>query len=261
VSLGPSDPAEIPTSRRWSELADRAFGVFGTGLGERRENSELVLLAPSAWRSPQFDAVKQELVRVVEDDRGRGIPVVLPHTPETADGLPLLERAQGSPPPGIFGSLRLRDGRLVVEPISLVTPGEIVNLTLDGSRLANVASRPVIEEDEEDDPGEETDEVGHSAGAIGLTLTAIESEIESMAEGGLAAYRGAPDLDRLRARAEALGLSTCSGPLARLLESLGHLRGGTGESGAAAQTILRAHYVVRLASDAESIAQAVAGLG
>ncbi len=259
IGLGPSDPFEAPAVRKWSELAERAFGLFGGGLAERRENQDLLILAPASWEPGQFNSVRQELVRFVRDAEGRAIPLVLPHTPETAEGVTMLERADGSQIRGLLGALRLREGCVVVEPIALYEKDRLVNLTLDTATAVATAPAPAAPAEDEEEP-EESAEVGHSATSIGVTLTAIEAELESIAEGGLTAYRGLPDLARLRARADALGLGACAATVGRLIGELDRLRRGEGDAPAAARSVLRAHYVTRLASDAESVSVAVAAL-
>lgn len=262
VGLGPCDPLEAPTVSRWPELSDRAFRIFGGGLTERRENEDLVVLTPASWEPAQFDPVRQESTRIVRDADGRLLTLVLPHTPETAGAITLFDRADASALRGVLGGLRLREGRLVVEPIALYEKDRVVNLTLDAVTTVTMAApttEPVEPADGEDEL-EESSDVGHTATSIGLALTAIEGELEAIAESGLAAYRGGDDLRRLGLRADAMGLGACGRTTSRVVGLLERMRGGQADASPASEAVLRARYVIGLASDAESIVAATAEL-
>lgn len=89
-----------------------------------------MLLTPAAWGSPQYDSLRQELVRPVLDTHGRAIDLWLPFTPENEGAVELLEQHDAAETSGLLGSLRLVAGRVCVQPISLFAE-TIVHLNLD----------------------------------------------------------------------------------------------------------------------------------
>ena len=130
--LGDSDPRQVPGAIvDWSQLAERARRLFRGGLGERNEQDELVAVRPALWLPAQYDEVRQELVRIVLDEKQRPLPLVVRFTPETASAVRILEQHDATYTHGLLGRLRLAGGRLWVEPISLFTDGGMIHLTLD----------------------------------------------------------------------------------------------------------------------------------
>jgi hypothetical protein len=264
---GPSDPSMVPGFINWAALTDRARGLFGGGLRERREQDEIVLLRPQAWGPSRFDPVRQELVRPVLDDAVRPLPLVLPHTAMTAEAVNALEQYQPSSGCPVLGLLRLDGERLWVEPIAFYVGQDVFNLTLDVStrpkkksaaRQAAAANEGTAGEDER----EENTDLAASASPLGLLLTRMAERLESAAEGGLRSVRDIEVLRNLANQADALGLASCARPLARLADLLDQVRLSVeADTAAAAGTLLRAYYVVRFAAAQEIVATATASLG
>jgi hypothetical protein len=267
--LGPSDPRAIPGRIvRWANLADRARLLFGGGFRDRTEQDELVLLAPETWGPAEFDPVRQELVRDVLDADGRPIPLVLRHTPETQEAVNALESHDSSSTHSVLGILRLDAGRLSVEPIALHGAKGIFNLTLDAAprsptsrRAANRTTTP--EADEEGADGTAEDDVPTpSTTRLGMLLDALASHLETIGEGGLAAFRSIGPLRGLASRAESLGLSSCGRSVVHVIEHLERQRRGEPiDLDIAARDLLRAYHIIRLAAAQESVASATAQVG
>jgi hypothetical protein len=261
---GPAGPRQVPGFvTRWRELGERAMRLFGGGLQGRAEMDDLVVLAPSAWGPPQFDSIRQELVRPVLDADSRPLPLVLPHTPQTAVAVEALERHEPSATRGLLGMLRLHGGRLAVEPIALYEEKKVHNLTLDGFAGAHVASSPATPASEDDEePSESDEEEAHTSTGLGLLLTRIAERLEAAAEAGLLSAPATGTLRDLAAGADSLGLAACARPLGRLADELDRLRNSLQpEAGPAAEALLRAYYVIRFAAAQEGVASATALLG
>jgi hypothetical protein len=261
---GPAGPLQVPGFvRRWGDLIERAVRLFGGGLQGRGEMDDLVPLAPHAWGPAQFDSIRQELVRPVFDADGRALPLVLPHTPQTAGAVEALERHDASATRGLLGMLRLHAGQLAVEPIALYEDKKVYNLTLDGVAGSQVAVSPTPAASEEDEePSETEEEEVHTATALGLLLTRMAERLEALAEAGLLSAPETGSLRDLAAQADSLGLVACARPLARLAEQLDQIRNSLQpDAGPAAETLLRAYYVVRFAAAQEAVAAAAASLG
>jgi hypothetical protein len=265
--LSPADPKAIPVRLdRWTELADLARLLFGGGFRDRNEQDELVLLAPAEWGPPEFDPIRQELVRVVLDADGRPLPLVLRHTPETQEAVDVMEAHDPSDTHSILGILRLEADHLSVEPIALHGTKGVFNLTLDTPRRTS-PRRPTdgqAASDDDDEGSELTEEDGPPAPSstrIGMLLDALASHLETIGEGGLAAFRPIGELRGLATRAEALGLSSCARPVGRILEHLeSQRRGEPDDADIAARDLLRAYHIIRLAAAQEAVAAATAQL-
>jgi hypothetical protein len=261
--LKASDPRDVPGLDRWGVLAERAARLFGGGFQDRSEQDELVVLRPTEWGPPQFDEVRQELTRAVVDADGRGLALVLPHTPETAAAVTALEQHDPAKTSGLLGILRLQPGRLAVEPIALFQEKGIFNLTLDsGTQALSVAATKVAaaEEEEADADGEEPEAVP-SATRLGLLLSSLETELEALAEGGVTAVRDIAPLRKLAGSAESLGLTCCARAALRLVEQLERDRKSVEpDRGRSAELLLQAYYTVRLATAQEAVAAATAQL-
>jgi hypothetical protein len=107
----------------WGVVAERAVTLFAEGLRVRSEQDEVVLLKPTRWGKPEFDRIRQEMVWPVFDSGGRELPLVLPHTAETASAVTYIERQAGTPL-GLLGLVRMSAGRIVVEPVTLYRADE-----------------------------------------------------------------------------------------------------------------------------------------
>ncbi len=259
--LGDTKPTEIPGPvSRWTELVDRARRLFGGGLQEHSEQDEIVYLEPKGWSLAQFDSIRQELIRSVFDCEGRLLPLVLPFTPQTQEAVKTLEKHDPTQTFGLLGIFRLSAARLAVEPIALYENKRIVNLSLD-SAVAAVSSGPVVTEESEEKELEEIGETAASATGLGLLLTRMAEELESLSEGGLLAGPKVESLRMLAAQADSVGVASCARCLTRLADQLEQVRKSVGANpAAAAETLLQAHYVIRFAAAQEAIATATAPL-
>jgi hypothetical protein len=258
-----SNPREVPCAiGRWAELLPRAAALYGGGLCERSEMDEIVLLTPQSWGQAQFDQVRQELVRPIIDSAGDVLPLVLPHTPENAHALETLEQHDPATTHGLLGLVRLRAEQLAVEPLTLYSEKKLVNLTLDGALPTGSApaSGPAAP-GEEDEPAEGDEDAAASTSPLGALLTRMADSVEAVAEGGV---RSVPDIEevrRLSVQADSVGLSVCAQALARLADRLDEVRKSLhGQESAAAETLLRAYYLVGLAAAQEVIVTATAGI-
>jgi hypothetical protein len=257
-----SSPSRMPPPiTLWAELAERAGRLFGGGLESRTEQDELVFLRPQSWGLPKFDAVRQELEVPVLDVAGHRLLLVMPHTPQTENAIRLLEQHSLSESPGLVGLLRLQGEQLVVEPVTIhgETP---VNLTLDGLAATNEGVRAQETDDLEVEEAEPELVILASTSRLGILLAQTAEQLEAIGEGGV---RSARNVDRLRTLSNecgALGLGSIARPIARLADELDAIRRGA-ETGASsgALTLLRAYYVVKLATAHEVVAQATASIG
>jgi hypothetical protein len=256
-----------PRIQRWTELAPLARKLFGSGLAGASANQELVLLAPTTWEPAQYDQVRQELVRPVVDADGRVLSLWLPFTPENESAVELLEQHDGAATWGVLGALRLLAGRLIVQPISLLSDEEVISLNLDKAQptAAGTAQQPREPDDEtlaDDDSLDSPLAAGGPATALSRLLVTAQAELESLAENGLSARRDLTLLGNIARRLEALGLSVCSVPLQRLMEQMATAvrLADPAERATLAGTLLAAYYILRLAGDQESVAAALAGV-
>jgi hypothetical protein len=274
IVTGPSNPGEVPGAiTRWSALAERARQLFGGRLGDRTENQELVLLVPKVWGPAFYDSLRQELVRPLLDEQGRAIDLWLPFTEQNETAVQILEKHDPAKTAGLLGALRLVAGRICVQPISLFAGEGIINLnleTIDTAATRKVAKDKIetgeteaeIDDVVGDDREEDLKQSG-SATPLGRFLITAQAEVEALAESGIAVRHNPELLTGAARRLEALGLTSCTVPLLRLVEALSR-SANLAETEArdyAAGTLLHAYYVLRLAADHEIVAAACAGLG
>lgn len=271
-TLRPDSDAKLPPAvTAWADLSPRARQVFGGGLADREENQDLVLLQPAQWGPAHYDTLRQELVRPVADSAGRVLELWLPYTAESEPAIDLLEKHDPQTTQGVVGALRLRAGRVCVEPISLLVGEELIPLNLPeppkGGKQPAAAAPALAEATQEElPPLEEDDELpaleAGPATALARVLITAQAELEAAAESGLAARRDLDLLAALAKRLDALGLAACARPLAHF-HSL--LASGAGRNEATARTtaaaLLRTYYILRLAADQESLASVLANLG
>lgn len=258
--IGPADPATGPEAARdWSKLAGEALRLFGESFRPWSEGDGLVVLHPTRWGDSEYDQVRQELVRPLYDTRDRVLPLVIPYTAETEMAVANLEGFQPGPAARVLGILRLADGRISVEPVSLHEGHEIVNLTLD-----RVLSKtlPSPGRSRQKHPGQDlitgAEEPGYSSSALGNLLSAVARELETRAEAGLALPSPSEELPRLAQQARAIGLECCHGSLSGFIELARRARKLAAGQEAAAGALLRAYYVTRLAAATDYILLAAA---
>ncbi len=248
--LGETNVEQVPGISEWKELIDCATKLFGGGLRERDERDEIVLLRPAHWGEPAFDEIRQEMGWPISDSAGMLLNLVLSHTPETKDAIKTIERIDRLSLQSVLGVLHAVSGKIVVEPIALHGLNGQINLTLDNTpRAPAKANQPQIQIEEIEEPKDETDSPNASTTPLGLLLATVEMELEEIAESGVSVIRDLTSLQNLSKRLEALGITSCSYPVDRVVRLLGKPEEQTGW----AEAVLQAYYVCRLASAQEMV--------
>ena len=247
--------------QRWSELSERAGRLFAGGLKDRSEQDEIVLLRPEQWGPAQFDAVRQELLQPVFDNARHPLLLVMPHTPQTENAIPILEQHDPGTTWGLLGLLRLHREQLAVEPVTIYRD-KFINLTLDGLPTTKAAAdSPAKAEEEVEEPEQEQEAVA-STSPLGVLLIQAAEQLEAIAEGGL---RSARNIDRLRTlsnQSASLGLASIARPMARLADQLDQIRKSIGADVTfSAGTLLRTYYIVKFAAAQVAVAGATASIG
>jgi hypothetical protein len=256
---------KLPVLKNWNELSPRVHKLYGGGLTGAAANQEFVILQPASWGPANFDSLRQESVRPVFDERGHPLALWLPFTPELQSAVELFEKFTETEGCSVFGAIRMVAGRIVVQPISLLTPDKIIHLNLAQTSQAPAAkSKPdpaTADESVLEAEDEETVIDRQGAGsALSRLLISAQAELEALVENGLVARRGHEILDRLAQRFTALGLGSCAGKLKLLHEQLtSSARLAEPEfQHAAASTLLQAYFILQLAAEQESVALAAA---
>ncbi len=264
LAIGPSDASAVPAVALWAELVPRAWAAFGAGLGERDEQAELALLRPAGWGRVAFDPIHQELRAEVLDAGGRMLPLVLPHV-DGSHAIEALEAAAARAPPVVFATLRLVRGSLAAEPVSLLAPGQVTSLGLSGADApaspAAVSGAAPEGEASEPETGDdvEAEDAAAPGGALGHLLLSAWAELERLAEGGSAAYRGFGALAALAQRAEGMGLAGVALSLRRVADAgLGPSEDASERLHRIAHLALRAAYVVRATEATAAVEAATA---
>jgi hypothetical protein len=261
----PSKPDNGPLVADFSQLATIAADVFTPGLADRRDNADLVLLAPADWAPATYDEIQQEVTRFIADPTGNMVRLVLRHSPETEHALTTLERIDGASVRAILGSLRIGAAGLFVEPITIWTDAKPIHLTLDGVVVQRKSAPPTtVATDVADDELEDAEDAeqdapeAETASGVGNLLARVEAALVSMAESGVSIAR---DLTRLRGDArelDAAGLSTAAAALKQLCDELDAFRKSTDRDELVpAESLLRCAYVVRLAVECQTVCEAV----
>jgi len=256
--LREADPSSAVTPvTEWKDLVARAAQVYGGSLAGAGEMDYLVLVAPASWGQHAYDKIRQELVWPVMDESGAAIPLVLQNSPENDTAIHMLESQKPGPDTRVLGTLLLREGRLVIEPIAVHNGDEIISLTLD--REDFTTKEPGIVEAikgffEDFDLEAEEPETRGSATALGLLLTAAQTELETVAEGGVATPYDLGRLARLVTEMEHLGLGACVSSAKAFLSQIEVIRSGaTADHRPAAVALTQAYYVLRIAAAQEAI--------
>lgn len=258
---GTTQASELPLPvREWPELLNRAVKVFGEGFHDRNEQQELVFIAPDRWGKPGYDQIRQELTVPVYDKDGRELLLTLMHNAQNKGGIEYLEKQRMGSVSAVLGILRIRLGRLAVEPISLHNPDGVFNLTLDSApapklgflNIAKSILKAVIAS-EEDEELEDDFTLDSPLTPAGRLISAIGGELESMAEGGVAAGRDLSKLRALLSRADSLGLRCCSLPGLELLNQLEAVRKGEDQTSQVCELLLKAYYASRVALSHETL--------
>ena len=268
VPAGKSSPSDGPLMTRFADLGAVADSAFAPGLAEQRDHANLVLLAPAAWGEAAYDPVRQEVTRPVMDGDGHVVPLVLRHGPETEQALTTLQRADGPTLRAAFGFLRVGAAGLYVEPVTLWTQAKPIHLTLDNAPAATVpvaaaaappAPAAAEESNEEELEGEEESPEIEHADDSGLehVLAGVESEVLAVAEGGVTVLRDLAPLRTAAKHLRAAGMNTLAGAVDHLCDHLDRLRKSTSaDETAAAESLMRCAYAVRLAQDCATLSGA-----
>jgi len=260
-SAGPTPAERLPAIAQWWELRERALALFSGGLREFDEQQEIVVLRPAHWRAAHYDEVHQRLWRALIDGAGNALQLVVPYTEENRGAVRTLEAY--SPVEGalVLGLLRLLDGVLCVEPVSVIQTGRVMCLTLsdDTGRVDATAGAENAAEDWMADEPEVTSAAVSAAGAM---LSGALADLEQTAETGLAASNDRTRYDDHAGRCESLFLHTVAAGLRKLgCEMERAQRDPSAESRAgAAAALLRAYYVASLAQRMEAVEAALAPL-
>ena len=191
----------------WPDLAERGRRLFGGGLRERSEQDEVVLLKPNHWGPAAFDSVRQELVQPIFDEEGRPMSLLLPHTPLTEKAIAILENQDPAQDLGFAGnsppaprSTGCRTGR----PVPARRDHEFDARRPDIDRGHRGDTADAVEDVEE--PAEADVGIAASFTPIGVMLTRLTEELETIAVGGIRSARNAGQLRRLAQQADSLGL-------------------------------------------------------
>jgi hypothetical protein len=175
----------------------------------------------------------------------------------------LLEKYAAAAECHVLGLLRLSLGRLAVEPVALHEAGKTLNLTLDAASATSDAVPAVsapreTPAEETDEPSEDEPELEISRSALAQFLWRMESELEATGEAGVSASRDCSNLAALAATADSLGMKSCALAVGRVHAELEQLRRtAASDPFPAAEAVLRAYYILRLASEQEAVARAV----
>jgi hypothetical protein len=262
----PSSPQDGPLMTDFAQLKSLAAEAFAPGLADRRDHADLVLLVPTMWSEAMYDEIEQEVIRIVADAQGASVPLILRHSPETDQALTTLQRIDGAEVRAVLGSLRIGAGGLFVEPITLWTEKKPIHLTLDGvvrsKAVPQTAAAVKLEEDADDELEEAEDAEdateAETVSGVGKLLARVEDVLVAMAESGVGVMR---DLGPLRENArelDAAGLVTAAMLLLRLHDELQSFRNSIDRDELVpADSLLRCAYVVRLATECQTVCEAV----
>lgn len=244
----------------WSTLQERVTRLFGGGLARRREQDEIVFLKPTDWQPAVFDDISQRVVRHVADERGATLPLIAVHDDTRA--AETLERYDPVDNMGLLGLVRMSEGSVAIEPVSLFGRRGIRNLTLDAmppkkrtrtQTVTRAAKDNVFAEDTADENADDftaehaTDDTsGNGSGRIGELLRLVQSELEAAAESGLGVVRNDESLAAMTQRLNSVGLTVCAAPLERFADERRRVRQSLDANAVfrAAASLLEAHYVL-----------------
>jgi len=265
---GDSRPGDaVEAIRDWAKVAEHARRIFAGGLSESTENRDLVVLAPTQWLPAQFDPLTQEMTRSIVDESGRLLDLWLPFTLSNEQGLDVLEHPEAGEARALLGAVRLVNGQVRVQPISLYLEDQTVHVNLPGDAfgLRRRKKRRVAASANSDSHDTDSADVSLTPTAtspLGQLLITAQAETESIAESGVAARRDRSLLRRALRRFEALGLTTVARPLATLLDSLANAGklADPAERSHAAGTLLKSYYIMHLAATQEALSAACAAL-
>jgi hypothetical protein len=257
VALGPTTAALLPAPvTRWSELVGQARRALVIGLGEVEEGADLALVQPAQWRSASFDPVDQSLTRVILDEDGRGLPLVIPQGRETAAALSDLEIMRPGSGAALFGALRLHRGELALSPISVIDGDGVHSLGLTMQAPPRPAGEVGAVEGAADEAGQEADDhppLDPADGPIAGAVDAAWRELEALVALGVGAYRRWAMLSDREAALRRLGLEAAAAALQGLAASAG--------TSDVAGAVLHAAWVLRLTGSALAVEQAAGRLG
>ena len=260
-TAGPTPPEMLPAIGNWWDLRDRALALFRGGIGEFDEQLETVVLRPARWGPAQYDEVHQRLWRPLVDGSGHVLPLLVPYSEETGAAVRALEAYAPADGALVVGLLRLVDGILCAEPVSVIDGARVWCVTLAEDRDRGDA--PAATEDAgEDWTGDEPEPSGAATSAAGAILNAALADMEQTAETGLGTAHDEARYEENAARCEALFLRTPAASLRKLGLAIAraHREPSPEARGSAAKALLHAYYVASLARRLDSIESALAPL-
>ena len=257
--VGRTDTGRLPAIEDWQDLRGHVVALFGSGLGEFDEQREIVVLRPAGWLPPEYDESRQRLTRSVMDAKGRALPLMLAYSEDTRGAIGVVERYEPAPGAMVLGLLRIVDGVLAVEPVSLIESGRVLGVTL--ADRSKGAAPPGVPAETEDWSADEPEIRGALPSAAAQSIGQALSAMEQLAEVGIAAaVEGFADCAD---RCGALFLNACATRLRSLDAKLTRARreSTAASRDEAALELLRAYYVVSLARRLDIVEGALAPLG
>lgn len=169
VVAGPSDLTAVPSIGRWDELGEVARAAFGRGLADPPPHADVVVLRPVRAEPTRFDPVQQRLRTVLVDRDGERLASEVDYATLGETGVARLSAVPAARWGRVLARIRLRDGAIVAEPLTLLGGDGAWSPTIDG-RADRVTAAPEGQLDAEARPDAGTtawsrldDPVGHAA--------------------------------------------------------------------------------------------------
>ncbi len=143
---------QVPRIRDWREVGGRASRLFGGGLAEVENDAAMVLVEPAEVGETTFDAVGQCWRTVLTDESGSELVAVLEHEDLGDDaGRAFARVARGDWLPTL-ARLVLRDGEVMLAPVTLLGGAAPFSPTLGGA-AQGLAAASGSSDDSEDESG------------------------------------------------------------------------------------------------------------
>jgi hypothetical protein len=199
--------AALQPCSRWTELILQRATRRRSLLAEPQPLKDWVVLRPTGFRRPEFDAARQTLAWQLVDDEGQILTAEVPYDPYTA---PVIERLELlEPKRDLLVIARLRGGAssLVAEPLSLVTPdatgttNPVDALYFDAAPKAGMVGKILARLRRRPDAAEPA---AVSIHPIPKLLTEAKRWLSLQAERGLAGNSALTAIEQLKGRRERL---------------------------------------------------------
>ena len=246
VRVGASRPEQVPAIGDWRQVAERVRQLFAGGLSERNELGGVVHLQPAGLLGAAIDPIEQCWRAVALDANDRQLQLVLRYEEQRTAAVNELAQSSLEDLSSVLGLIRLRSGRIEVEPVSLVRNGTVHSLGFDTTTTPAADPQPPIAvgdqdadlDDEHGDPG--------AGGVPGQVLERLIDELVLLAERGAAAHAGSGLVEAVK-RLERAGFT-----------ELAQLAGRLTEPPSSARRLLAATYVADTARALAAVEQACA---